>query len=149
MDVPGSARFVDDHLCGHASQLEKVNFLPVQLQHAGFRIGQTGKWQIVFLPVGGERLSIFRANHNDFGPAVLEFLMVLAQLHHVPLAEWSGKAAVENEQNIRPPAKIGQSDRFAPEIFQRKIGCRGVQSNFRHFSPIDAGMIRKVENRPD
>jgi hypothetical protein len=29
--------------------------------------------------------------------AVDEFIVVLTQLRHVPLAEWSGKAAVEHQ----------------------------------------------------
>lgn len=132
MDKTSDAGFIDDHLGRHAPELEEIDFLPVQLEHAGFWIGQTNKRQVVLAPVGGEGQSIFRPNHDDLSLATLKFLVVMAQLHHMLLAERSEKAPVENEQHIRLPAKIGQADQLIPEVLQGKIGCRGVNGYFWH-----------------
>jgi hypothetical protein len=61
-----------------------------------------------------------------------KILVVLAQLRHMPLAEWSKKAAVENEQYVRIAAKISQANWLALEIDQGEVRGRGVESNFRH-----------------
>jgi hypothetical protein len=45
----------------------------------------------------------------------------------MPLAEWSGKAAVEDEKNMGFAAKIGQAYRIALEISQGEIGCGGIE----------------------
>jgi hypothetical protein len=42
------------------------------------------------------------------------------------LAEWSGEAPVEYQQNIRSSMEIGQSNRFTPEVLQGEIGSWGV-----------------------
>jgi hypothetical protein len=39
----------------------------------------------------------------------------------MPLAEWSGKAAIEYKQYIRPPVEIGQPHSFTLKIIQGKI----------------------------
>jgi hypothetical protein len=38
------------------------------------------------------------------------------------LAEWSSKGAVENKQNMRFAAKIGQAHGFTLEILKSEIG---------------------------
>jgi hypothetical protein len=48
--------------------------------------------------------------------------MVLAQLRHVPAAERSEKAAVENQQHVFLVLKIGQPNLIAVEIRQCEIG---------------------------
>jgi hypothetical protein len=50
----------------------------------------------------------------------------------VPLAEWSGEAAVENQQDIRLPFEIGKPDRLTLKIFQSEIWSRTVQSDSWH-----------------
>jgi hypothetical protein len=42
----------------------------------------------------------------------------MAQLRHMPLAEWSGKGPVEYQQNIVLFSKIGKPEWFAFEIYQ-------------------------------
>ena len=53
------AGFVHDHLGGHAPQLEQVDFLPVQLEHAGFRVGQANEGQVMLPPIGFKSFGIF------------------------------------------------------------------------------------------
>jgi len=43
--------------------------------------------------------------------------VVLTQLRHMPLAEWSGKGAVEHQQHIFLADKV-----FQRKVFSRKIG---------------------------
>jgi len=44
----------------------------------------------------------------------------------VLLAEWSLKSAVEQKQNMRFAAKIGQAHSLALEVLQGEIGGGGV-----------------------
>jgi hypothetical protein len=50
----------------------------------------------------------------------------------VLLAERSDKSAVENQEHVRFALKIGQSDGFSLEIFERKIRSGGIQGYFWH-----------------
>jgi len=106
MDIPDQAFFVNDHLGWHASQLEQVDLLAVTPENSGLRVGQSDKWQRIFLPVFAEGCLVFRPDDDHYGLAGGKFLIILAQLRHVPAAEWSHKAAVENQQDIFP-AHIG------------------------------------------
>jgi hypothetical protein len=54
----------------------------------------------------------------------------------VPLAEWSGKAAIEYEQYIRLPFEIGKAYRLSLKIFQSEIRGEGVQSDLGHRVPL-------------
>jgi len=54
----------------------------------------------------------------------------------MPLAEWSGKATVEHEQNMRFAAKIGQAHGLTLEILQGEIRGRGVKRDLGHWSDI-------------
>jgi hypothetical protein len=107
MDETRRAGFIHDDLGGHPSQLEEVDFLPVQFKHAGFRVGQADEGQIVFFPIGLKSPGVFRADHHNLRPPFDKFRIVLAQLRHVPLAERSGEGAVEDQQNVGFAAKIG------------------------------------------
>jgi len=49
----------------------------------------------------------------------------------VRAAKWSGKAAIEDQQNS-PAAQSGEPNGFAVEIGQLKIGSRGIESDFGH-----------------
>jgi len=102
MDMPDQAFFVNDHLGWHASQLEQVDLLPVTPENSGLRVGQSDKWQRIFLPILGEGCLVLRSDDDHFGLAGAKFMIVLAQLRHVPAAEWSHKAAVEDQQEISP-----------------------------------------------
>jgi len=108
--------FIHDDLGGHPPQFEEVDFLPVQFEYAGFRVGQADERQVVLFPIGLKSLCVFRADHHHLRPPLDEFLIVLAQLRHVPLAEWSDKGAVEDQQHVGFAAKIGKTNAFSLEI---------------------------------
>ena len=50
-------------------------------------------------PVSRKSTGIFRAQHNHLRLACDKFRVILAQLRHVPLAEWSGETMVEDQQS--------------------------------------------------
>jgi hypothetical protein len=50
----------------------------------------------------------------------------------MPLAEWSGKGTVENQQHVDFTAKIGKTNRFTLEIGKGEIGGGGRDGDFRH-----------------
>ncbi len=100
VDVAGDTLAIDDHLSGHASKFEQVDFLPIHTQDRVFWIRQAGEWHIEFIPVLAELLRAFWANDDDEGVAKYEFLIVLAQLRHLPLAEWSYKPTIEHQKHV-------------------------------------------------
>ena len=100
MDVTRHSGFVNYYLGGHAPQFEQVDFLSVQFQHTGPGIGQADEGQRFFFEVGSEGFCIFRSHNHNFDITFNKFLMILAQLRHMLLAEWSGKCAVEDQQYI-------------------------------------------------
>jgi hypothetical protein len=51
----------------------------------------------------------------------------------MPLAEWSVKTTVENQDDMRLPAKIGKADGVATKISQFEIGSGGIQGYFWHW----------------
>lgn len=126
MDKSGDPFAIDDHLRGHPPELEEIDLLSVKFEDAGSWVGQTDKRQIIFAPVGSESSVIFRTDHDNFGLAVHKFLKVMAQLRHMPLAEWSGKAAVEDDQDVVCSAEIGELNGFTPEIIEGEIGSGQV-----------------------
>lgn len=97
MHVSSHSSFVDDHLGGHPTHLEQVHFLPVKLEYAGCGVRQTDERQFMLPPVFPKSLSIFRSHHDHFCFPLYEFIVVLAQLRHVLLAERSGEPAVEHQ----------------------------------------------------
>lgn len=100
VDKTRHSSLVNQHLGGHAAQLEQVDFLSVELEHAGFGVGQANKGQGFFLSVGCKTLGIFGSDHYDGNIAGYKLVIVLAQLRHLFLAEWSDKGAIENQQHI-------------------------------------------------
>lgn len=113
MDKTRHAGLINQHLGGHAAKLEQVDFLPVELEHAGFRVGQANKGQGFFLPVGRKTFGIFGADHYNGNVARYKLVIVLAQLRHMLLAEWSDKGAVENQQHVFLAAQISQAEDLA------------------------------------
>ena len=71
--------------------------------------------------VGCKCIRIFRTNREDASLPFFKFQIVLAQLRHVPLAEWSGKTAVEHQQDICLSFEIGQAYYLTLEIRQGKV----------------------------
>jgi hypothetical protein len=61
-----------------------------------------------------------------------KFLIILAQLRHVPLAEGSGKATIENQQYIQFSAIIRKMDSVTLKILQDEIGSGGVYRDSWH-----------------
>jgi hypothetical protein len=51
----------------------------------------------------------------------------------MPLAEWSSKGAVENQQHVDFTAKIGKANSFTLEIGEGEIGSGSTEGNFGHF----------------
>ena len=124
--------FIYDHLCGHAPELEQVDFLTVELEHAGLGVRQADEGQIVLAEIGLEGLGVFRPHHNDLGLPAGKFLVVLAQLRPMLLAEGSSESAVEHQQDIGLSFKIRKLDSLSLKICQGKIGCGGVEGYFGH-----------------
>ena len=79
------------------------------------------KGRSFFLPVLGKGICIFRSDDHDLGFLLCEFVIVLAQLRHVPPAERSDKAAVEDQQDVLLALKICQADCASVEIGQCKV----------------------------
>jgi len=61
-----------------------------------------------------------------------ELLILLAQLRHVPLAEWSEETAIEYQQHVFPTEKISQRNPVAVEISQSECGRRSIAFDFVH-----------------
>jgi hypothetical protein len=88
---------------------------------------------------------IIGTNNDHLSLTFDEFLIVLAQLRHVPLAKWSGKATVEHEQNIFFAVKIGQANRLTLEILQGEIRGRGVKRDLGHWiSPREISVSNSI-----
>ena len=92
-----------------------------------FGVWQADEGQVVFSPIFYERIFIFRANDENHSVFVLKFLVVLAQLRHMPTAERSDKAAVENQQHGLLTTEIGQSNLLAAKVGQFEIRGGGVE----------------------
>lgn len=100
--------FIDNNLCRHAAELEQVDFLPIELEHAMLRIGQPDKRQLMLGPIFLKQLLALGANYQDFRVLLNKLLVISAQLRRMLLAEWSGEAAVENQYDVFLAAKIGK-----------------------------------------
>ena len=128
--------FIDDYLSRHPSQLEEVDFLPVQLENAGFGIRQADEGQIMLPPVSRKGSGIFGTQHNHLSLAFNKFLVILTQLRHMLLAKWSSETAVEYQQHMHAAAKIGQVNQLTLEIGQAEIWSRSINRNLRHRSSL-------------
>jgi hypothetical protein len=62
-----------------------------------FWVWQSDEWQFMAFPIKRKGKSTFRTKHNYFGILLDEFIVVLTQLRHMHLAEWSGKSTVEDQ----------------------------------------------------
>jgi hypothetical protein len=72
-----------------------------------------------------------RPDDHDFGFMRDKFVIILAQLRHVPLAERSLETPVQHQDNVFFISVVGQPEWSPGEIFQVKIGRRLVK--FDHF----------------
>jgi hypothetical protein len=55
------------------------------------------------MPEIGERCLVFGADGHDIRISLKEFIIIPAQLRHMPAAVWSHETAVENQQYVSAP----------------------------------------------
>ena len=73
-------------------------------------VGETDKRQLFPEEVGVEGLGAFRADHQDLRAGSNKFVVIMTQLRHMPLAEWSSKSAVQDENDMIETLKIRKRD---------------------------------------
>ena len=101
VDVAQSAGFVDEHLGWHTAELEQVDLLAIQLEHCyASGSGKPTKGISFSTQYFSEGFCFFGADGDDFGIFRGELVIVLAQLRHVRLAEWSQEGAVEDQNDV-------------------------------------------------
>lgn len=127
VDEANQSLFVDDHLRGNPSEFEEVDFLTIHFQHCIFWVGQADERKVMFLPVCGKGQCIFGANYHDFDILFQKFVVLTAQLRHVPLAVGSKKAAVKNQEYVLFLFKIGKAEFFSVEICQCEVWSGDVK----------------------
>ena len=74
----------------------------------------------------------FRPDHYNFGILCCELVVIVAQLRHMLLAEWSDKAAIENQKNVLFVFEIREADLIFFEIYQCEVGGWGVEFDAIH-----------------
>jgi hypothetical protein len=145
MRKPYPSLFVDDDLRRHAAELEQVDFLPIELEHAMLGVGQTDEWQFMIGPIILKEMLAFWANHDDLRVALNKLLVISAQLRHVLFAERSEEAAIEDQYNVFLAAKIGKPHGFIVEIIQREIRRRRVKLNFGQTFLLPKAKVRFIK----
>jgi hypothetical protein len=118
MDVARHSVPIHNHLSRQATQLEQIDLLPIELENTRSGIRKTYEGKIILQPIGFERHGIFGSYNYDLRLSPKKFLMFLAQLRHVPLAERSGEASIKNKHNIRSVSKIRQLYCFSTKVLQ-------------------------------
>ena len=116
MDVSYNPLLVDDQLCWHPSQFEPFDLLAVDAGNSMAGVSQSLKGNVVFLPIGLELISAVRADGDHNGISRDELIMILAQLRHVPAAEWSIEATVEDQHDMRVPGIVRDTDHLATRV---------------------------------
>ena len=97
---------IDHTVQRHASQLEQVDFLPVDPRHRMVRIWQADKGYLFIFPVLLEVPQRVGSNSQNFCPAADELLMFIPQARQLRATVGSHKAAQKGQDN-RLAAKIG------------------------------------------
>ena len=131
MGVADDPLTVDQHLGGHPAQLEQRDFLTIAFQNGVMGIRESPEGDGVIRPVALKALGAFRSHDEHVAVGGLEGLGGPAQLRQVVLAEGSGKAAVEDEQDDAA-AVVGQTGGLAVHVGQLEIGSGLVQFNSGH-----------------
>jgi hypothetical protein len=108
MPVTDPAGFVDYDERRHTARFEQFDLLAVVIGYSVIRVGNSDEGQLLLAPVSFKCQSVFRANNHHFGLATDKFLMVLAQLRHVPPAEGSHKSPVENQDQVFMTRVVGE-----------------------------------------
>ena len=76
----------------HASQFEKVDFLPVTNCHLTTLIGQADKREFLLRPIFAERRGAVRTDGENLGAAALELRVVVTQARQLRAAIGSHEA---------------------------------------------------------
>ena len=79
--------------------------------------------QAFFLEIGRKLPGVFRPDDYDGNITGDKFSVVLTQLRHMPLAEWSGKGAIEHQQHNFLALQVRQGKVLPGEVGQGEIGC--------------------------
>jgi len=107
MGVAGDTCFVDDDLGGHAAEFEKIDLLAEAFQDGMAGVWQADEGQVVGFPVFSEGGGVIRANDDHTRAEGEKVMIILAQLRHVPAAEGSLQAAVEDQDDVFLFSEIG------------------------------------------
>ena len=97
-----------------------------------FGVWQAAERQPVLFEIAFELLDPFRPHHQNGHILFDKPLELLTQLRHVRTAEGSGEAAVENQQHILAPPKLGQLHFVSLIVIEDEIGRRLIDSYFDH-----------------
>ena len=120
MLVADLAGFIDHHQGRDTTQFEQIPFLPIKVGNGVMRVRQANEGQVMLPPIGFKGLGIVRPDHDYLGLPPGKFRVILAQLRHVPAAVGSGKAAVENQDDILA-LKIRQAHPAAVDIGKLEV----------------------------
>jgi len=104
------AHSVDEDLCGHPAELEKVHFLAVEFEDGGCGIGEADEGKIVVAPIRSKGWCAFGPNDDNLALSIDKVLIVLAQLRQMRSAKGSEEAAVENEEHVFAATQGGQAE---------------------------------------
>jgi len=124
----------DDENGRHPSQLEQVDFLPVQGGDRVLRIGQAGELKTLLLPRAYERARAVGADDEHLGAAGDELVIILAQLRQMLPAERSAETSIEDQHDVFMTLIGGKVKHFPLVIGQLEIGCRlGIVQRMSHY----------------
>jgi hypothetical protein len=97
---------IDNTVQWHPSQLEQVDFLPVESGNGMVRVGQANKRNFLILPVLPEHICRIGPHRQDLRPAAGELFVSIAQARQLRATVRSHEPAQEGKHN-RLAAKIG------------------------------------------
>lgn len=112
----------------HASQLKKVDFLPVQQGDDMVSIWQSNERDSFIAPVLLEGRKRIGAHSKDLHTATGKLIVLIAQARQLRAAVRSHKTAQECQQNGLA-TKIRKANRISLDIFQFKIRCQIPRCN--------------------
>jgi hypothetical protein len=144
--VAGLSLFVNDHLGRHAPQFEELDLLSVAFEHGVFWIGQSNEIQLLLLPIISKCFCVLGTHHDDLGVPIGKLGKISAQLRHMPAAEGSPEATIEDQDDVLVALIVGQAHGLVFKILQGKVWCCCVDLNlFCHLFSICEMQSVKVE----
>lgn len=117
--------FIDQHQGRNATQLEQVPFLPIQIGHLMFWVGQAEIRDFIFVPIIAVGFGGIWTNTDDFCVTRSEGCILIAQAREMGAAEGSHEPAQENQNDVFPALEARKPDGVAFEIGQFKTGGDG------------------------